>query len=153
MILTLLQRALAFGCVGLLVEVFFTGIHSAVIHRNKTAQAKTYLWMLPIYGVAGVVLQWESNALGLFGINLFVRGIVHVAVIYLIEFSAGLILHKILGRCPWKYVNHSTSEEVHKFSIMGFVRLDYVFYWYGLALLFDKYSGKISTIIDLASKI
>lgn len=53
----MIQRLFAFGCLGLLIEVFFTGVHNLVVLRDKNATSKTYLWMFPIYGLGGIALE------------------------------------------------------------------------------------------------
>lgn len=148
-----IQRFIAFASLGLLIEVVFTGIHSLLVLKNKSAQSKTYLWMIPIYGIGGILLQINRDILVSLGTPLLVRAIMHVIIIYVVEFVSGIGLHYLIGRCPWKYVVSETHEEIHRFSIMGFVRVDYVFFWYVLALVFDGYSDKISAIIDKISQV
>jgi len=148
-----IQRFIAFASLGLLVEVLFTGAHSFLVLKNKSAQAKTYLWMIPIYGIGGILLQINRDVLVSIGVPLLLRAVVHVVIIYIIEFLSGLSLHYLIGKCPWKYVVSDTREEIHRFSIMGFVRVDYALFWYILALFFDGYSNRISDIIDRMSQV
>ena len=60
--LDVLQKIFSYGCLGLLVEVFFTGAVS-LYRRNWRATSQTYLWMLPIYGIGGVTLEAVQHAL------------------------------------------------------------------------------------------
>ena len=52
----LFQKFLLYGCLGLLLEVFFTGLHS-LYTKNWRPTSQTYLWMHPIYGVTALGLE------------------------------------------------------------------------------------------------
>lgn len=118
----LLKNFLLWGCLGLLVEVLFTGIKS-VLAGNKLATSKTYLWMLPIYGIAGLSFKLLYQ-------YVHVGWILQVPMwgfmILGYEYGSGWLLRKYIGACPWDY-------EHRKWSIHGLIRLDYVPYWMLLA--------------------
>lgn len=115
-----------YGCIGLLIEVFFTGLHTVLFDRNYRATCQTYLWMLPIYGAAGTGLGYLHRLLDGVGFIVFAT-----LFIYLVEFSTGWVLRHVLGRCPWDY-------GAARFGIMGLVRLDYLPFWLMVAIGFDS---------------
>jgi hypothetical protein len=51
------RRYALYGLVGWAIEVVATGTSSLLQHRNRSANAHTYLWMHPVYGVGGLVLE------------------------------------------------------------------------------------------------
>ncbi len=139
MMLELLSKMLVWGLIGLLIEIIFTGLHNVVIDRNLRAMGTTYLWMLPVYGLGAEALALLRDGIQ----NAWVFVPLAVVAIYAIEFSTGWILEKVIGRCPWDYGNA-------RFGIMGLVRLDYLPFWLGVALLFDQICDKLVKIVQFA---
>lgn len=121
----LLQQFFAFGCIGILIEHFFTGIWS-VIHGDRRATTTSYLWSFPIYGLGGLQLQWLHDL----GWHPILLALIYVPVIYVNEFIWGFALDKILGKCPWHYGRG-------KHTIMGYVHLYYAPFWFVLGLAFE----------------
>jgi uncharacterized membrane protein len=134
-----LKRFLAYGCAGWIAEVAFTGAFSGLFGRDKSATAKTYLWMHPIYGLGGLALEWMSARLR--GWNRPARALACVPVIFGMELSSGWILRKALGRCPWDYKGQGVE-------LFGLIRLDYAPAWYALALLFEPASQRLRTLAE-----
>jgi len=126
--LGVLAKFIIFGFIGWVVEVCFTGFHAAFFAHDKSATAKTYLWMHPIYGAAMLGLSWLSTHLTALG--WLERAVVYVAVIYAVEFGTGWLLRRFLGKCPWDYGQTGLS-------VKGLIRLDYAPAWFLGALLFD----------------
>ena len=97
----------------------------------------TYLWMLPIYGLAvflePVYQQIRSSP-------WIVRGIIWAGVIFFIEYLSGWILKSIVGVCPWDYSIYS------HYALDGFIRLDYFPIWFMSGLLFEKISNFLNRI-------
>src|SRR6185437_14815883 len=56
------QRFLAYGLAGWCSEIVSTGIRSRGRDGNWRLSAHTYLWMLPIYGVAAVAFEPAYDA-------------------------------------------------------------------------------------------
>ena len=147
-VLGILQRFVAFGCLGMQIELFFTGV-SNIFKKNWMAQCKTYLWMFPIYGIGGTILKYcHDHIQG----NSFIVSILYTGIIYVIEFCCGWILSKWLGACPWKYTNDD-GKTIHKRSVLGLIRWDYSPLWYVLALAFDLQSDRIMKIVNAISRI
>lgn len=122
-----LFKTIFYGCIGLLLEVFFTGLHSVIILKSRDAISRTSLWMLPIYGLGADGLGLIRNWLG-FSRPLFI--FVAVLFIYLLEYISGRIL-RLLKVKVWDY-SHS------RFSLHGLVRADYLPFWFLVAFCFDQ---------------
>ncbi|MBS4539782.1 hypothetical protein GOQ27_15010 [Clostridium sp. D2Q-11] len=117
-----------YGLIGLLIEVFFTGIGS-LISNDFTLIGHTYIWMFFIYGSA-VFLERIHDIIR--DKNFIIRGGVWSVIIFSIEFVTGFLLHKIIGVCPWDYSGNSP------YTILGYIRLDYLPFWFVLGLLFEQ---------------
>jgi uncharacterized membrane protein len=124
----MLGRLLLYGAAGWCIEVLFTGLWALLIERNRAATAHTYLWMFPIYSMGGLLLEVASDLTD--GLALGLRALVYVAIIYGVEASTGILLKKLIGKCPWDYTGRG-------WNVKGLIRLDYAPAWYALALLFD----------------
>jgi len=122
----LARKFALYGCAGWVLEVLFTGTKAALSRDPKLA-ARTYLWMHPIYGTAGLVL--ESLHRRLAGRSRLTRAAAALGVIYATEYASGLALRRVLGDCPWQY-----REGVH---LHGLVRMDYAPLWFAAALGFE----------------
>lgn len=142
MLMTLLQKFCVYGCLGLLLEVFFTGFHS-LITGNRRGTCQTYIWMLPIYALAALSMEQLHDWLRW---GVWLNALIYVPLIYLFEFCSGFVLKKFLGRCPWDY-------GAVKYGIMGLIRLDYAPIWFIVALFFDSICAWIDTALSVVSKI
>ena len=125
-----LYYSLVFGVLGWCLEIIFTGFYSAIIERNPRAIGTTYLYMFPIYAIAGSGFQIFRHLLVLASMPLIVRIFIYLILIYLIEYSSGWLLKKLIGRCPWQYPDS-------KWSLNGFVRFDYAPFWFLLCFIIE----------------
>jgi hypothetical protein len=133
-----MRRFFAYGALGLGVEVVFTSIGRALRTRDLRLSGTTYLWMLPIYGAGGLLLERLHARLIRRGLPPPVRALVATGAIYGIEYGAGSLLRSAIGQCPWRYERGV--------SWRGYVRLDYAPYWYGAALLFELLQGEVGKL-------
>jgi uncharacterized membrane protein len=69
-----------------------------------------------------------------------VRGIIWAGIIFFIEYLSGWVLKLTIGVCPWDYSTFS------RYTIDGFIRLDYLPIWFVAGLLFEKISGCLNHI-------
>ena len=111
------------------LEVFWTGLASFLKGDNKLVGV-TNLWMLPIYGFAAISFEIVHNNIKV--MPWLARGVIYVVLIFIIEYSTGWLIKRIIGVCPWDYTASS------KLSINGFIRLDYAPAWFTVGLLFEK---------------
>lgn len=123
--------SLIFACIGITTEVVFTSI-SKLVNTFITDSAidwalsgKTYLWMFLIYASIPLFFKLFNPYVAQF--NLFIKALIGVLIIYIVEFTTGFMLELVTGVCPWKY-----TEGLHLF---GYVRLDYFPFWYIFGLL------------------
>jgi Putative ABC-transporter type IV len=129
------RRFLAYGVLGLGTEVVFTSIGRALNTRDPRLVGRTYLWMLPIYGAGGLLLErLHARLLGR-RVPPPVRALAVTGAIYTMEYGAGSLLRALLGECPWRYERGVT--------LGGYVRLDYAPFWYGAALLFEMLQREV----------
>jgi hypothetical protein len=126
---SLVRRFLAYGVLGLGIEVVFTSIGRTLRFRDPRLIGRTYLWMLPIYGTGGLLLERLHARLLRSRVPPPVRALAGTGAMFAWEYATGSVLRRALGDCPWKYRKGVT--------LGGYVRLDYAPYWYGVALLFE----------------
>lgn len=135
----MLVRFLVYGALGWCLEIVFTGFGS-LFRRDRSATAKTYLWMHPIYGLTALVLERVHDVMP--ASPWFARGLVYLVLIYAAEAGSGWVLRRVLGACPWDYGRKG-------WSIAGLVRLDYAPAWYLVGLLFEPVRLGVVALTDL----
>ena len=136
------QKFLAYGCIGLLIEVFFTGVYSVAI-GNKKATCQTYLYTLPIYAITAFALEGVSEAVPW---PFYVKAFLYVPIIYGAEALSGFCLKRIIGVIPWDYGRS-------KFTPFGLINLKYIGYWLALAMVFDPLSQYIHRCLNFLAKM
>lgn len=114
------------GSAGWCFEVFFTGLGS-VIHHDKKMMGVSSLHMFPIYGIGAIIRPVHKVIKKL---NILVRGIIYAIMIYITEFTSGMLL-KRRGACPWDYSKA-------KLNYKGIIRLDYLPLWFIVGLIYEK---------------
>lgn len=122
-------KFVVYGTAGWLIEVVMTGVHSLLIGRDRCAPAKTFLWMHPVYGLGGLLL--EQTRVRVQRAPRWLRCVQYLPLIYGVEYASGWLMRRVLGRCPWDY----TSARLH---LSGLVRLDYAPLWLLVGVLFEK---------------
>lgn len=114
-----------FACLGVTTEVIFTGITDAINNTPLCGSpvmalaGKSYVWMIFIYAAIPLLGHYLHHHVEKY--HVILRLLFYVALVYAIEFTSGLLLQKITGRCPWQY-----TEGWH---VMGLIRLDYFPAW------------------------
>lgn len=127
---------LAYGCLGITAEVFFTAIRTQVVGPIQAGEAigwdlqgQSYIWMLPIYGLAAFF--WPPIYRRIARFPLIVRLLMYAAGIFAVEFVTGFILEQVTGHCPWDYTGQRTS-------VLGYIRLDYTPGWMAFGFLVEQ---------------
>ena len=118
----------AFGLVGLLIEVFFTGTRNVVLKRDWSAEGKTFLVVIPMYSIAASLIY--LNHLILPNFQYMLRALIDVVIIFASEFCGGWLCEKIIRFNPWNYGKHWWTP-------YGYINLTYAGFWYVVALAFD----------------
>lgn len=127
---SMMKNFMIFGVLGWCAEILWTGFCS-LLAGDGALTAQTYLWMFPIYGLAGLCLPLFR----LFRQHcpLWQRVGFYIFAIFSVEFAAGWLLQLLTGACPWDYGNVP-------FSVLGFIRLDYAPLWGILGFIFEEIS-------------
>jgi len=81
----LARKFTLYGCAGWVLEVLFTGTKAA-LSKDKKLAARTYLWMHPIYGAAGLTLEALHRRLA--NRSRMTRALASLGVIYATEYAA-----------------------------------------------------------------
>lgn len=125
------MRFLIYGIAGWCFEILFTGIKHAVRSRGTdwSLKGKSYIWMLPIYGLAAFLFEPLHNSLREFVWPI--RGLVYTVGLFAVEFTTGWILKTITGKCPWDYSGK-------RFHFHGFIRWDYAPLWFCFCLALER---------------
>lgn len=139
----LLFNFFAYGVIGWVIEVIFTGLHSTLVSRDPEAVSTTYLWSLPIYGLGGLALEMMRFHWPVAALWPWWRWICYVLALFTVEYLSGAAIKRLIGSVPWDY-NRSGS----KWSIDGYIRLDMWWCWLGLGLFYDLFGGDLLAIIQ-----
>lgn len=126
--MSLVKIFLFFGIFGIFAEVIFTGIKRGLFDGDVMLSGHSYLWMFPIYGAAGILIQFLHTIF--FDYNIVFRGFMYAAYILVGEFITGTFLTWLLGRCPWHYTA--------RFAVKHVIRLDYVPVWFVFSLVIEQ---------------
>lgn len=125
---------LAFGCVGITTEIFFTAIMNNIAAMQAGAginwrlMGNSYIWMFPIYGLAGIA--WPILYKYIAKYHAIIRACIYAIGILIVEFITGWLLDVTTGRCPWEYQTG--------WHIMGYIRLDYFPLWAGFGYMVER---------------
>ena len=125
----MVRRFLAYGFLGWALEVGFTGLTDSFWLRDRRLRGHSYLWMLPIYGAGGLLLERLHDRLAARDIPRWARSLAYMAGIYGAEFGSASLLNRVIGDVPWRYRKG--------INVRGYVRLDYAPFWYGCGWLFE----------------
>jgi uncharacterized membrane protein len=123
------ERGLAYGVVGVATEVVFTGARESALRRDWRLDGRSYLWMVPIYGLSAYLFEPVHDALR--SRAVWQRALAYSAGIMGVEYVTGMALRRLVGVVPWDYSGHSRWVVPG-----GAIRLDYAPLWAvaGLAL-------------------
>ena len=124
----MIKRFLMCGLTGWCMEVFWTGMGSA-LKKDKKLTSVTSIWMFPIYGIA-VIIEPISNIMCKKKVPTHLRGTVYALMIITTEYITGSFLKK-RDCCPWDYSKA-------KLNINGIIRLDYLPVWFAAGLIYEK---------------
>ncbi|MCQ2559346.1 MAG: putative ABC transporter permease [Clostridia bacterium] len=128
-------RFLIYGLLGWSLEIIWTGLMSA-LDGDLRFQARTYLWMFPIYG-CGVFLEPLHNRIRSY--SWWIRGLIWVAAIWLIEYLTGGLIRLVFGQSPWNYSGQTFWQ------LQGLIRLDMAPLWFATGLFFEKVHDFLKT--------
>lgn len=116
---------------GYATEIIFTACYEFVFSLNWKLMGNTSIWIMPIYGISGLVCEQIHMVCAKKNMPLYLRGFVYLLWTYLWEFSSGFILQQF-DLCPWDYTHYD-------WDVMGLITLEYAPLWYLLSLFIDRY--------------
>jgi len=123
---------------GVGIEVFFSSIHDYIRYKDIAFRGRSYLWMFPLYGSLGLIIEPLYNLIKF--IPFLLRGFIYLVIILAGELIYGYILKLIIKKCPWEYKT--------KWTIMGIVKLNYLPFWLLFGYLSELlYRGFISITV------
>lgn len=124
----MIKKYLMCGLTGWCMEVFWTGLGSA-IKKDQKLTSNTSIWMFPIYATA-VIIEPLANKMRKDKKTPLKRGSVYALCIFVTEYISGSILKKH-NCCPWDYSHAKTN-------INGVIRLDYFPVWFAAGLFYEN---------------
>jgi|GEM_PF-602105 len=138
-----LYRFIAFACLGVTTEIFFTAFYKFSEKGHSTAdllklEGNSYVWMVFIYGSAAFLIPFYYGLIQ--GFPLIVRLLLYALGIFLIEYIAGFALDKATGQCPWEYSS--------RWNISGYIRLDYTPFWMVFGFMLERVSLFLDVVLD-----
>ena len=122
-------RAIAYICVFVTLEVIYTAIKSLIKRQDLRLKGNTQLWVMPLYAFGGLFI-FEPIYRMFEGNSILLRFTIYGIGILFIEYIAGFIFTKIVGKCPWKY--HG------RWNIQGLINPPYFPLWGLVGIIFEK---------------
>jgi uncharacterized membrane protein len=119
-------RFMIFALIGLLMEVFF-GAGGRLLEGNWNMRGCTSPWMMLDYGLLGVVTIWLSRPMIKRRVPLVFRAVVYMLGIFFVEYTSGLLFHKVMGLHVWDYSGMP-------YNLHGQIALFFVIPWYLIGL-------------------
>ena len=129
--LSIFWRWYIYALHGYATEIFFTALWEFVFNLDWKLMGNTSIWVMPIYGISGLVCEQIYIQCRLRGLPLLARGGVYLIWTYLWEFSSGLFLQQF-GLCPWDYTHYD-------WDVMGLITFEYAPLWFMLAVILDQF--------------
>jgi hypothetical protein len=151
MSLTKGQRFVVYGLAGWCSEIFFTGLRSRGRDGNWRLTGHTYLWMVPIYGVAAYAFEPAHDAARNAGWPWWRRAAAWTAGIYAIEAASGEALRALVGEIPWDY-SRPRGRKQPPMTWRGLVRPAYAPVWFLVALGMEQLHDLLDRV-EVGAKI
>jgi hypothetical protein len=123
------RRFVVYGLAGWCSEILVTGLRSRGRDANWRLTGHTYLWMLPIYGVAAYAFEPADDAARAAGWPWWQRAAAWAGGIYAIEAASGEVLRAVTGEVPWDY-SRPRGRKPAPLNWRGLVRPAYAPTWF-----------------------
>lgn len=135
--LTTPQRFVLFGLAGWCSEIVTTGLRSHGRDGDWRLTGTTYLWMLPIYGLAAVAFEPAYDAARQAHWPWWGRGLAWTGGIYAVEAATGAAIRAITGEVPWDY-SRPRGRKPEPAHWRGLVRPAYAPVWFTVGLGMER---------------
>jgi uncharacterized membrane protein len=126
----MLTRFFLYGLLGWCVEVFWSAVEDAFRGeaRDWRLRGQSYLWSFPLYGLAAILFEPLHNAIR--PLPWPARGLIYVIGIWTVEYTAGWMLKRTIGCCPWDYT-------CYRHHLHGLISWDYFPVWFIFGLILE----------------
>ena len=131
------QRFLAYGLAGWCSEIVTTGLRSHGRDGDWRLTGTTYLWMLPIYGVAAVLFEPAYAEARRRDLPWPVRGALWTVGIFAVEAATGEAIRQVTGEVPWDY-SRPRGRKPEPRHWRGLVRPSYAPLWFAVGLGMER---------------
>lgn len=164
-------KILLYGCLGLLIEIVFTSVAN-FLRRHWKGTGITFIWMMPVYGVTGLLLEIIGKAVHVdwaipigvpfhyyvIHLGFIAKAFIYVPIIFGAEALSGWnirIVTKYLQKwfggtggdvIPWEY-------PVSKWSPMGLINIKYAPFWLLLACSFSLLSDILQRVLAFVATL
>lgn len=127
----MLIRFLLYGMLGWCAEIVWSAVTEKVSGKQTDWRlaGHTSLWMLPIYGLLAPLFEPLHDFLRPW--HWFMRGVIYVLGIWLVEYATGWLLRRLTGNCPWDY-SHLRGH------LHGLVAWEYAPVWFLFGLGMER---------------
>lgn len=136
-------RFVLFAMLGLLFEVFFIA-GGELLAGNWNMHGRTSPWMIPDYGLLGLVLMPIARPMIRRGVPLPARAAVYMIGIFAVEFASGW-LFDVGGLVIWDY-SHLPG------NLYGYIAPQYIPFWYTLGLFAEFLYRRVDMVSLALSK-
>jgi Putative ABC-transporter type IV len=143
------ERFVVYGLAGWCSEVLTTGLRSRGRDGNWRLTGTTYLWMLPIYGIAAVAFEPAHDATVRSGWPWWQRAATWTAGIYSVEAASGELVRRLTGEVPWDY-SRPRGGKPEPTHWRGLVRPAYAPVWFAVGLGLEQLHRLLERI-DIAA--
>jgi uncharacterized membrane protein len=132
-------KFILYGLLGWCAEVFWTAIEDALFRGNRDWRFKghSYLWSFPIYGSAAFLFDPLHDAVG--ALPWVARGLIYVACIWSVEYTAGWALRRATGVSPWDYTD--CPHHLH-----GLISWDYFPLWFAFGFVLEYLHDRFAVL-------
>lgn len=138
-------RFVIYGVLGWCASILWTAAEDRI--RGKAADwrlvGRVSLWTFPLFGVLAVL--YEPLHGGLRSLPWFMRGATYAMGFWLVEYSAGWLLRKLLGRCPWDY-------SAWRGNLHGLVTWEFGAVWFAAGLLLEPVHDALDRLAPLLER-
>jgi len=124
-----------FISIGITMEVIWTALVWFFKKRNIKFVGSTSLWMIPLYAITPymfyLVIKYLPNS------SIFLRSLIYLMVIFLLEYIYGWIFKKILQVPLWDYSRDTEDHTGYycKYNLKGLIALEFTPLWYIVGII------------------
>ncbi len=123
-------RFVLYGLLGWCAEVVWSAVTEKILRQQRDWRllGHTSLWMFPLYGLLAPLYEPLHDFLRPW--HWFMRGVIYLLGIWLVEYITGWLLRKLTGKCPWDY--SQLRGNLH-----GLIAWEYAPVWFAAGLLLE----------------